>query len=347
MSYSHNPILNLRLKRALQGLARDLHKLLGNRLQALVLGGGYGRGEGGVRPTPQGPQPYNDLDLFLITDRRGALPAGLESTLEKCSQALGVEVDLGRPLVASDLQTWAPTLRWCELVHGHQVLHGPEALVRTQAAHLLGRSPEPVEALPLLLNRGAGLLWSLRVERGVECSPDPEFVRRNRWKAVLALGDALLLVHGRWQPLYEGRERRLAELVRAQPSAATFPRELYAEALEFKFRPAEAGEPPQAVELADWWARTLLHVEQHRLGRPWKDLQTWVRWAGLRESAAHTWRHLPRNVARNVRQARLDWRHPREALYRELPALLGLTGACPADWPRESADFLRTWSRCN
>ena len=38
----------------------------GNKLQALVLGGGYGRGEGGVLRTPQGDRPYNDLEFYVF-----------------------------------------------------------------------------------------------------------------------------------------------------------------------------------------------------------------------------------------------------------------------------------------
>src|SRR3954452_8083833 len=36
------------------------------RLEALVLGGGYGRGEGGVLRTPEGDRPYNDLEFYVF-----------------------------------------------------------------------------------------------------------------------------------------------------------------------------------------------------------------------------------------------------------------------------------------
>src|SRR5206468_3070993 len=35
-------------------------------LEALVLGGGYGRGEGGVLRTPSGHEPYNDIEFYLF-----------------------------------------------------------------------------------------------------------------------------------------------------------------------------------------------------------------------------------------------------------------------------------------
>src|SRR5213075_351651 len=36
------------------------------RLEGLLLGGGYGRGEGGVLPTASGDRPYNDLEFYVF-----------------------------------------------------------------------------------------------------------------------------------------------------------------------------------------------------------------------------------------------------------------------------------------
>src|SRR5206468_4075679 len=37
-----------------------------HKLEALVLGGGYGRGQGGVLRTQSGDQPYNDLEFYVF-----------------------------------------------------------------------------------------------------------------------------------------------------------------------------------------------------------------------------------------------------------------------------------------
>src|SRR5579862_8989107 len=37
-----------------------------NRLEGLVLGGGYGRGQGGVLETEEGHTPYNDLEFYVF-----------------------------------------------------------------------------------------------------------------------------------------------------------------------------------------------------------------------------------------------------------------------------------------
>src|SRR5687768_12678798 len=35
------------------------------KLEAIFLAGGYGRGEGGVLQTPNGDKPYNDLEFYI------------------------------------------------------------------------------------------------------------------------------------------------------------------------------------------------------------------------------------------------------------------------------------------
>ena len=56
---------------SLKGLAAEFEARRPPKLAQVVLGGGYGRGEGGVLHTPQGDKPYNDLDIFVFSDGAG------------------------------------------------------------------------------------------------------------------------------------------------------------------------------------------------------------------------------------------------------------------------------------
>ncbi|HTG45999.1 MAG TPA: hypothetical protein VK633_15885, partial [Verrucomicrobiae bacterium] len=49
-------------------LARDgVSRLIPEKqLTALLLAGGYGRGEGGVLDTAEGDQPYNDMEFYVL-----------------------------------------------------------------------------------------------------------------------------------------------------------------------------------------------------------------------------------------------------------------------------------------
>ena len=48
-------------------IGHEVGKLIpGRKLEALVLGGGYGRGQGGVLLTEHGDRPYNDLEFYVF-----------------------------------------------------------------------------------------------------------------------------------------------------------------------------------------------------------------------------------------------------------------------------------------
>ena len=344
-----SPALNARLADALRRLAADVRDALGDELVALILGGGYGRGEGGVVTVDGEERPYNDLDLFLITRDGRPLGGRLDAVTERYERELGVEIDFSRPLTIADVRRWPPRLMWRELLDGHVVLRGPDDVLTANAPEALRRPLPAIEATRLLLNRGAGLLWAWRVVRGAEPPPDPDFVRRNDFKLRLSLGDALLIAHGLHTTAYAGRDALLAQLGSEDPAGALV--DVYAEALRFKFTPdAFPSDPPdegRLVESSRLWGDVFLCVENLRLGRSWPDLNAYCRWPGPREpelSAPCCW---PKNLVLNLKLGRLGLRYPRERLYPWLPRLLGLSRPEPDDWAAESARFLDVWRRFN
>src|SRR5258708_19031579 len=249
---------NARMQGWLTSLSGEVRQAVGENLVALVLGGGYGRGEGGVLRVSGEERPYNDLDLVLIVRRKGGLPwETLHAIQHKYATLTGIEVDFSRPLTVDDVRGWPTTLMWSDLLQGHRVLNGPADILTANAPDLRSARLPPVEATRLLLNRGAGLLWALRVVRGCEAAPDADFIRRNYYKCGLALGDALLISHGRFATPYTGRGGRLAKLLRGLPRHFPFDlSRLYEEALRLKFGPAHPPSlappaPPQAKP-RDW-----------------------------------------------------------------------------------------------
>lgn len=344
---------NARLHGALQRLTVDVRRVLRDNLVALVLGGGYGRGEGGVVGTGGEERPYNDLDLVLVVRRKNAVPAAALAAIGKAYGAeLGIEVDFSRPLTLRDIRRWPHRLIWFDLLNGHVVLCGPQDLLRTCAPQRL-REPLPaIEATRLLLNRGAGLLWALRLIRGLEPSPDADFARRNYYKCALALGDALLIVHRRFSSSYSRRDALLAGLEADCAEVVELDvGPLYRRALRFKFWPDTLPDevPDEAClqALAEGWGQVFLYVECLRTRRRWPSLAAYTSWRGVREPDQNTLLQWPRNVAWNRRIGVWSWRYPRERLYRRLPTLLGLTRIPVADWPAETAHFLALWKRFN
>lgn len=344
---------NLRLGNSLRRLADDVSCALGDNLVALVLGGGYGRGGGGIIRIDGLERPYNDLDLFLVVDSKRRVPhAQLRQIAEEHGADLGIEVDFSRPLTLRGVHGWTSRLMWYDLLRGHVVLSGNPDVFHRHAPDALARHLPPLEATRLLLNRGAGLLWACRVAFGHEKAPDDDFIRRNYFKAALALGDALLIAHGRYDAPFPERHTQLSEVASDRAMATTsLPWEnllpLDDRARLFRLRPDALAfgsvSIPALGELARLWGQVFLHIERLRVGRSWPTLSEYVGWPGVREREQHRLDLLPVNIIRSRATGSWSWRHPRERLYRQLPVLLYLTEHPVDEWPAESARFLRTW----
>lgn len=220
------------------GIASDVAALEIPKLAAVVLGGGYGRGEGGVRHAPEGDKLYNDLDLFVFTDgagRRGRarIAEALKPVSRKWEERLGVAVDFSPAKNFKNLRSVARTLMYQELVRGWKPVWGD--------AGLGCWIPEfPPEALPfseaarLLLNRGMGLLFA--GERLAGKSEDADFIVRNLHKAALGAGDALLLAGKEYR--WRGAER--LEALKTYAERTALPREFvasYERAWRYKLEP--------------------------------------------------------------------------------------------------------------
>jgi hypothetical protein len=351
--YQPTPAFDRYMRWIVDRIGRAVAETLKDNLVALVLGGGYGRGEGGVVVIDNVEQPYNDLDFTLVVRRKSAVPADrLHAISRRYEEEIHIAVDFSRPLTIGDIRRWPAWLMWYDLLNGHIVARGRPDVLTAHAPDALNRPLPAIEATRLLLNRGAGLLWALRVVRGQEETPDPDFVRRNYFKCALALGDALLIAWARYATPYTGRDDRLRQLVREVEPLSTLPlAPLYREALLFKFRPDWTPDRPvpetDLLALAALWGRVCLLVEAHRTGRRWASMGDYAAWTGLREPAQHGPARWLRNLVHNRRAGRWSLTYPREGLYRQLPALLGLTGAAPDRWEDASRAFLEVWKRFN
>jgi hypothetical protein len=333
-------------------LCGDLRHALGQNLVALVLGGSYGRGEGGVLRVLGEERPYNDLDLVQIVRRTSFLPwHKLRELQHKHESVMRIRVDFSRPLTIDNVRRWQPTLMWSELLRGHHVLDGPGDILTANAPDLRTERLVPVEATRLLLNRGAGLLWAIRVLRGCEPAPDADFIRRNYYKCALALGEAVLIVHGCFAGSYARRDEMLSTVLREIPRPLSFDmRRVFSQALTFKFWPGEfpdSPSEPQLAEMARQWGEIFLYVENSRGHCRGRGMQEYVEARGVREPEQHTLSKWPCNFVRNRQLGLWSVRCARETLYRDLPVLLGLCNPRARDWSAQSARFLAVWQRVN
>ena len=258
------PELDRALADALAAIGAEIAAMRVPSLAGVVLGGGYGRGEGGARgelkvqsskfkvessKSDVACRLSNDLDFFAIT-RDGttdadaaAVAKALEPLSRRWSEKLGIDVDFtGR--TPWRLRHDQERLMVQELVHGYVDIAG--ATGESLFAGIARREPSDLpwmEAARLLMNRGMGLLFAkCKIENGkckvdglpnADCrmsDADIDFVNRNINKCILGAGDAFLISRG----LYRWRATERADACEAQG----FDR-LYRAAVEWKFRPSE------------------------------------------------------------------------------------------------------------
>lgn len=188
-----------------------------DKLQALLLGGGYGRGEGGVLSTPDGDAPYNDLEFFLLISGHPRLNerrygAAIHALEHRMTEKIGIEVEF-KILSLEKLISSPTTMFYYDLVCGHRVTVGPASVLDRCSHHADPARIPAHEATRLMMNRCSGLLFATeRLARGGLSREDLDFTARNIAKAQLALGDAILATLGKYHWSCIERHQRLASI---------------------------------------------------------------------------------------------------------------------------------------
>ena len=263
-------------------------------LQGVVLGGGYGRGEGGVFDLPDGGQRLsNDLDFFAVTEKGASgrdirvVADALAPVSEKWTAKLEIDVDF---VVRTPWRMRHDQERVMiqELMHGYFDVVGKTG--EEMFVEIERRPPSAFpwsEAARLLMNRGVGLVLAAEPER------DNTFIVRNINKCVLGAGDARLIARGAYAWRVEDRAAALGE-------------ELYSAAVGWKFR-------PRAESVCDWEtarARWLEVVEEvmaagRRAGALRRSLYQAARWV-VRRRTLGDWRTFGQVAAARLLRALIE-----------------------------------------
>jgi hypothetical protein len=201
-------------------------------LKALVLTGGFARGEGAMMEG----RPQNDYDFVAL---RGLPPPHVSYEAQRAwlEPQLGLHVDL-QPVWMGRLGVVPRSIFWYETALRGRVLWGDPSLLQRVRV----RSPDAIartEGLRLLVNRAAGLLLAEREE-------DPHFELLQSAKALLGALDAQMLARGEFPPSQRERWLRYQQLTadgRAPAGLAECATWL-AWAFQFKVDPARASRPP-------------------------------------------------------------------------------------------------------
>lgn len=325
-----------------------IRQAMGSALDAVVLGGGYGRGEGGVLATRAGEQPYNDLEFYVFVKGLRLLNERLYApVVSRIAEELTVEARLHVEFKVDSLARFskAPVSMFSyDLAAGHKVFHGSPTPFSSGSHHLRADMIPLGEGTRLLFNRFTGLLLTRELLNKPELTDeDGDFCTRNLAKAELALGDAILVAQGLYHWSCRERGQRLATL--EMPDFEPLPeiQRRHARAVEFKLRPARSAPDRTLLEkefeaVAALGRTVWLWLESMRFNRPYQDPLDYALCQRAKCPEMPAWRSLfinARTFGSKGLLSRMAVRYPRERLLKALPLLLW-SQANPMD-PRKVA----------
>lgn len=323
-----------------QTCARALSGLRGiipaGKFEALLLGGGYGRGEGGVLRSEAGDRPYNDIEFYVaLKGNRHWNEALYRRPMDVLAQILTHLADVEVEFKITSLKEMGRnpvSMFTYDLLAGHRQLWGDPRCLAPCSLHRRAESIPLAEATRLLFNRCTGLLLAkaqLAQENFTDDAAD--FVGRNLAKVQLALGDAVLTVAGRYHWSCRERHRRLGKLTGLAVPEFAAVRQHHEIGVEFKLHPTLGGRSRAELaalheELSGLALRIWLWAETRRLARHYTSARAYAGDAISFFPQTSALRNAVLNLRsagpRFLRNTRRRWRHPRERAMRALTLLL-------------------------
>jgi len=240
--------INAKVQADLEIITARVAELLGDRLYALLLCGGFGRGEGSVVVDGKGVHIVNDYDFTVVLNAKNRfhylkLYKEVHAPLERLAVELAAELDIKQvDLSPKPLSYFTGNqglkIENYEVKMGHVLLYGDRDPTQDMPAWQAADIPL-FEGTWLFRNRGAGLLLAaLYFMDGGEM---PDSKKENFiiecTKAHLAMGDAALLYNRRYHHLYHKRYDIMENLDISAIPAGEDVRARYRAALNQKLSP--------------------------------------------------------------------------------------------------------------
>ena len=228
---------------------------------ALLLMGGYGKGEGGVLLIDGKERLHNNIDFLLVSKNRNTkkLHKSLESIFSKISEKYSIGIDFS---VISDkkLKRSPPLMIWHDLYYGHETLLGDPDYIKNLPLNNPDDIPESA-VLELIRNRLSLLVineWLLDNNSILNDHLKKAFIR-HVMKAIIGLGDALLYFLGRYHFSYVEKLKR----IKTHPDIPENLKKLYEKAANFRFQPSY--DEYMSVDLLQWQNEIKKQLQQIHL----------------------------------------------------------------------------------
>jgi hypothetical protein len=229
-------------------------------VEAVLLLGGYGRGEGGVEIVSGEEKPHNNFDFLIITtslskERTVELQNTARQLFDSLARELGIGIDFA---ISTDRKlAYSPCLvMWYDMRFGHKVIIGPDDYM-ARYTHFKLENILSSDALALLVNRGTlFVINQVMIEQNPVLTKDLRRVfTKHMIKAIIGYGDSLLYFLGDYNWSYEEKGRRMAKRNDINDEFKA----IYLDAIDFRFAPRYSDYEDRDPE--QWLADTLALCE--------------------------------------------------------------------------------------
>lgn len=185
-----------------------------SELRAIILTGGYGRGEGTAYLSQGKEFPFNDYDMVVVASQNSLNLRKKLHLLEKdLSKKVGLPVDLYLHTPRS-LKRSEHSLMNTEMLHGHSVVYGDRKTLQIMPSFSVETLPLE-EGSRLLLNRGKLLLDMEQRFKERKALSDEERLHFAKFllKSRLAYGDCLFMAAKDYTISYASKSQEIGNLI--------------------------------------------------------------------------------------------------------------------------------------
>lgn len=205
--------------------------------EAIILIGGYGRGEGGVIKIDDVECPHNNFDFLVISkninkEKTAFLQKTCNEVFNNHAKKLGVLVEF-TIISTSRLRNIDPLVITYDMKYGHKLISGNSDILTKNKNFEVDTIPS-WDVRNLIVNRGTLLIINdLILNKQRLDKKDKKNVIKHWIKAIIGYGDALLFYLGEYHYSYIEKQNRMKKLTTVDIKF----RALYNSAMNFRFSP--------------------------------------------------------------------------------------------------------------
>lgn len=224
-----NELINQKIKGDMDQVTKTILSLVTN-VDAIILVGGFGRGEGSVLLDGKKCQPLNDYDLVVITDEMVSEDELVEARLDLAEKCGIRQVDLSIKR-RKDLASLKFTMANYDLINASFIIYGSLNLKRESPSWQASSLPKVEGVFPLFLFLSS-IVLSYPKSNSMT-SQEIFWAYQQTTKSILGWSTAMLVFEGLYDSSYVSRNKTFQEHFSEFPELCI----LVEQATNFKLRP--------------------------------------------------------------------------------------------------------------